>query len=248
MLRNVPWPASRRLLPPLSPLCTPGPYPFALPRHLVPWEGTFGMYDLRAGRQTSGRGWASEGARPGPRSEVSHFQGAPGMSSLCDGILQCAAKVETRYGIQVSSMLHAGGSQGEPWEVYDQEGNSLGQFDWVVVTSASLGHEYNGMRLFGDAPLLQAAAQSTMFSELHDAVRHVTGTYSASPRHVAMMAWPTSQEVVETLRSFERYGVSETLTAGGADSWFSGAPGLCQSPQKADLSKRLLSWRILGHS
>lgn len=167
--------------------------------HLVPWEGTFGMYDVQAMRTMEG--WASEGAEPGPKSEVSHFQGAPGMSSMCHGILQCAAsKVETRYGIKVSSMMRAGDSQGEPWEVYDQEGNSLGQFDWVVVTSASLGHEYNAKRLFGDAPLLHAAAQSTVFSELHDAVRHITGTYSASPRHVAMMAWPTSQEVVETLR------------------------------------------------
>eukprot|EP00746_Dinoflagellata_sp_MGD_P013922 gnl/MRDRNA2_/MRDRNA2_130301_c0_seq1.p1 gnl/MRDRNA2_/MRDRNA2_130301_c0~~gnl/MRDRNA2_/MRDRNA2_130301_c0_seq1.p1 ORF type:complete len:420 (-),score=78.66 gnl/MRDRNA2_/MRDRNA2_130301_c0_seq1:188-1447(-) len=156
------------------------------------WNGTAGCLDINAG--TTKPGPASRG-EPVGQSSVARYIGSPAMSSLGDGILQLAGKenLKLQYGIQVASIQPRSG-QGtvESWTLRSKDGSSLGEFDWVVISSSTMAHP-RWQETFGQPPPMQVAAQQAGVAQLSDAVNHLA-TVTSQPAHVVMLAWETSNE------------------------------------------------------
>lgn len=175
--------------------------------HIVTWQGTSGRIDAATG--ASAPGPASRGEPAAEGEAFSRYTGNPGMSSLADGILKLAtaSPVELRYGTKVSAVrpLPGGG-----WELLSKEEDKLGEFDWVVVTSAGLAHP-RWRETFGEEPPMQLAAQAAGSAELTAAVQRIS-SQSFAPAHVAMLAWAVEEggEGPEALRALP-FDVTEVV-------------------------------------
>jgi len=155
------------------------------------WHGTAGHVDAITG--TLGPSMASRGEPLPDRDNFARYAGRLGMSSLADGILRLAGvrSANTRYGTKVNTFRPRVNDQICGWELLDREGNGLGEFDWVVVTSASLAHP-RWRQIFGDEPPLQLAAKIASSAQLTAAVESIEKIQFTGV-HVAMLVWEVGE-------------------------------------------------------
>lgn len=169
---------------------------------IVDWRGTFGSVDAITG--ALGRGSASRGEPSAPEL-FARYAGVPGMSSLADGILELAGKgsAEAKYGTKIGSFRPHSKGVAFGWELQDKDGNDLGEFDWIVVTSASLAHP-RWRETFGEAPPIELAARLSGSPRLVSVVEHLQKLRFTGV-HVAMLVWEVSERddggVMESLQS-----------------------------------------------
>eukprot|EP00667_Euglena_gracilis_P028627 EG_transcript_36773 len=65
--------------------------------------------------------------------EKPQFVGCPGMSSICDKLIEGA-------GRQFEVMLTSFERRGQQWLLGDKQGTEVGPFDWLVVSSHTVAH------------------------------------------------------------------------------------------------------------
>lgn len=154
-------------------------------KHITKWQGSYGQISSATGALEVGT--ASRG-EPLEQDAFERFIGSHGMSSVADGLLKLAGEVvETRYGTKVSSLKPLSGGATPCWALFDKEGNHLGEFDWVVITSASMAHS-RWLQTFGEEPPLRVAAELQGSAKLIAAVSRIDGLRFDGV-HVAMLAW-----------------------------------------------------------
>lgn len=162
---------------------------------IQPWNGSFGKIDARTGALGAGQASRKEPEDP---SAFVRYVGSPGMSALADGILKLKGNgdVQTFFGTKVKAMKPCTDQASLTWELLDAEGSSLGNYDWLVVTSASMAHG-RWRQTFAEDPPMQVAADLLKSPQLTSAVEHVKGL-DFEGVHVAMMAWKVSDSETES--------------------------------------------------
>jgi len=151
------------------------------------WEGTFGKVDAQSGKL--GIGAASRGEPSPDQASFSRYAGRPGMSSIADGILKHAGdgNVKTTFGTKITTIKPCLDRARLCWELVDKDGQSLGEFDWVVVTSASVAHP-RWRQTFAEEPPMYLAAEALGSSQLTSAIDRLK-SLEFTGVHVAMLAW-----------------------------------------------------------
>lgn len=171
--------------------------------HMERWNGTAGCFDVTTAESRC-TGTASRGQPTDEAEQFDLFVGKPGMSKLADGILQLAGglgSLETRFNTKISVIQPS--TQGVGWSLFQQDGTALGEFDWLVVTSASLAHP-RWRQTFGEEPPMLKAAREVDSPKLGEAVQHV-GALRFEGAQVAMLAWALEGDATG--------GIAETFAA-----------------------------------
>ena len=83
-----------------------------------------------------------------------------GMGAMCDALLRGGDRsaeplAERTYGTMVTRVEPDEGG----WRLYSKQGDDLGRFDWLVVTSTAFGHPRWTTTFGGEPPLVQAAKE-----------------------------------------------------------------------------------------
>lgn len=166
--------------------------------HIAEWTGTSGQVDMVSGASTSGP--ASHGE---PKDDFKRYIGTSGMASLSEGILKLTNKemVLTKYGTKVAEFNPQSSRTG--WELLDKDGKSAGEFDWLVITSASLAHPRFSLTS-GETPPLHITAQKANSPQLSAVIEKISSTVTFKGVHCVMAAWEikegVSGSVVEALQ------------------------------------------------
>mmetsp|Transcript_22601 Transcript_22601/g.52685 ORF Transcript_22601/g.52685 Transcript_22601/m.52685 type:complete len:444 (+) Transcript_22601:92-1423(+) len=158
--------------------------------YIKEWGGSAGL--LTASGAVDSPAAASKGE---PLSGARRFIGTPTMASIAEGMLGLLkdltppSSVETRFGTKVATVKpqssDSPGTKG--WELLDKQDNSLGSYDWVVVTSASMSHPRH-KETFGDEAPMAVAARAAGSEPLSAAASRISSLQFAGV-HVAMLAW-----------------------------------------------------------
>lgn len=158
---------------------------------VIQWQGTFGSVDATSG--TCGLGFASRG-EPVEQEAFERYIGNPGMSSLADGILKLPGmeSLDARYGIKVASFRPRADGVATGWELQDKDGKALGDFDWIVLTSATIAHP-RWRLTWGEDPPMEVAARAVGLEQLLSAVDKIQ-KLQFSGAHVAMLVWEMSDD------------------------------------------------------
>merc|ERR1712224_1105158 len=170
--------------------------------HISAWNGTAGRVEISTGISKPGPASRGEPANFSPMGTMpgTYFIGSPAMSSLADGILQEAQKdvrsnmtLKPQYGTLVASMEpHLGPARVEGWTLRNRSGGSLGEYDWLVVTSLGIAHPRWEEVFAEPAPLIRAM-QDGKLPELSAAINDLSQITSEGV-HVAMLAWEKASD------------------------------------------------------
>lgn len=166
-------------------------------RAIVNWNGSAGKIDAGSGATTSGAG--SRGEPSQGVEQFSRYVGQPGMSAVADGILKLSADgaLQSKFSTKIRTIRPATNGNGKPsWELLDGDGESLGEFDWLIVTSASAAHPRWRMT-FGEEPPLYGAAEVLGCQQLSSALERLKALEFKAV-HVAMLAWKVSEDDAES--------------------------------------------------
>ena len=119
---------------------------------LQPFSGAVALLDARAALH-----FDPDELDP-PFSQGLRLQGRGGMDQLCRGLLSLAEhQAVVHPGTLVRNLRR---QHGGPWQLFNQEGTTLGTADWLVLAGTLPGHP-RARRLFGwqEIPLQQAARE-----------------------------------------------------------------------------------------
>mmetsp|Transcript_44492 Transcript_44492/g.81257 ORF Transcript_44492/g.81257 Transcript_44492/m.81257 type:complete len:431 (-) Transcript_44492:16-1308(-) len=126
--------------------------------HIAEWKGSAGT--LESGGSVSSTASASRGES----DDTVRLVGTPAMSSVAEGTLKLASptdgssSLDMRFGTKVAEVKPQKLDTGvEGWELLDKEQQSLGCYDWVVVTSPTMSHPRHTMLYGGDPPMVVAS-------------------------------------------------------------------------------------------
>ncbi|CAE8734135.1 unnamed protein product [Polarella glacialis] len=167
--------------------------------HVAEWHGTCGGINAVTGALSAGEG--SRGELEVGDKLFSRYTGTPGMSALAGGCLELArranpAALDVRFGIRVKEFRpkKVSGSI-VSWEIFDKDGRSHGEFDWVVVSGATpaLARWRAGFK--EEPPVLEAAqvSGSARMQSLVAALDPPDKPLAYEQTHVALLAWDVSR-------------------------------------------------------
>ena len=132
------------------------------------------------------------------------YRGIPGMSSLCEGLLEEARTSSAGLEFHTQQLIQGmeRDANGD-WHLQSRDGSRWGPFEWLVVTSAGTAHE-RWMKLFGGPPPLRAAIEGLKeeFPEVNNTLKLIIDTESL-PVVVGMAALnPNCERVASFVEAF----------------------------------------------
>lgn len=111
------------------------------------------------------------------------YVGSPDMSVVCEHLLD---GIDAQYQIQVAEMNR----EGKEWVLLDKSQKELGRFDWLCVTSHTVGHS-RWQQVFGFPPPLKTTSEK--ITSL-DGVVTALEAVASQPVFVAMAAFKQASE------------------------------------------------------
>ena len=114
------------------------------------------------------------------------FHGHPGMNSLCEGLVE-GCPFTPRFKQMVRKVAFDAASKRWLLEGGDEE--SLGEYDWLIVSGSGLAHPRWTKTFGGPPPLLEAAGRFDPPCDGLDRALAVIGEMEANPVVVAMMMY-----------------------------------------------------------
>jgi len=122
------------------------------------------------------------------------YVGTPGMSAVCEGLVQ-GVDVEFKFRSMAKEFQYC--EDQSRWTLRGRDGEHLGDYDWLLVTSSSVVHK-RWTKIYGGPPPLAEAARALSNPSLNETLDSID-KIEGKPVFVAMQAFEHGSSPLENL-------------------------------------------------